>query len=105
MMPTVRFPSCFAWLHINQKEENMKGLQKHKSVASCPFDISTFAEGLDGHLAYGNSVHAQHTVTIQRLILTDCFLQIAMVQRYVFCSPFLIGGRLHLLLVKLLRLN
>ena len=74
-------------------------------VGVVPFDVPAFSEGLDGHLAYSNSVDAQHAVTVQRLILTDRFLQVTVVQRHVFSSPFGVGDRPHVLLVKLLRLD
>jgi hypothetical protein len=54
-----------------------------------PSDVLLFAERLDCHLAHGNSVDAQHTVTIQRLILTDRVLQIAVMQRDIFSTLLL----------------
>jgi hypothetical protein len=75
------------------------------SVGVVPFNVSTYAEGLDCHLAYGNSVHAQCAVTIQRLVFTNRVLQVAMMQRHVFRSPFLVRDRPHILRVQLLRLD
>ena len=70
-----------------------------------PFDVLAFAEGLDCHLAHSNSAHAQHTVTVQRLICSDRLLQVAMMQRDIFSTLLFVGDRLHVLLVKLLRLD
>ena len=64
-------------------------------VGVVPSDVLPFAEGLDCHLAHGNCVHAQHTVTIQRLILTDRVLQIAVMQRDIFSTLLFVGDRLH----------
>jgi hypothetical protein len=74
-------------------------------VGVIPSDVLTFAEGLDCHLAHGNSVHAQHTVTVQRLIRSDRLLQVAMMQCDIFSTLLFVGDRLHVLLVKLLRLD
>jgi hypothetical protein len=74
-------------------------------VGVVPFDVSTFAKGLDCHLAHSNSVHAKHAVTVQRLICSDRLLQVAMMQRDIFSTLLFVGDRLHVLLVKLLRLD
>jgi hypothetical protein len=58
-----------------------------RALPPCHLSIGV-AEELDCHLANGNSVNAQHTVAVQRLVLSDRLLQLTLMQSHVLSSPF-----------------